>query len=223
MRPQHLAGRDLLAFGHKEASLGHVAILGLPPLCMAEDDAVATFEVGHVGRVGPALERVGHPVAQARDRAGRSGEDVDAAGLVGQSRDGDVGAVVAVISERSAGGVLRAGAGVMVEQVLQVATLAHGATAGRRGPGRRRGLRRGLGEKDAAHGGLQGRTILKDGGSGGGRKSRPRGAPLSGINGRVLLGSVLSLGHQAFGILVKERRSRKCGVSRGPISRSRCG
>jgi hypothetical protein len=126
----------------------------VPPVLVADDDAVAAFAPRDVGGAGVAHQHVGHAVADARHLAPGGGAHGNAAGHVGERGDPEIGAIVTVVAKRAAEIVLRRGAGVVVEILLDVAILPERAVDRQLQVERPRRDGRGEGWKRGEEGGL---------------------------------------------------------------------
>jgi hypothetical protein len=138
-----LARRHHVAGLHREAALGHVAVLGFPALAVLDHEPVAAFHGLDALAPAPGDGDILHPVADPQDLAARGREHVDARLLGRQGRHPDVGAGMTRIGEGAALVVLGGRRRVAVDIVLNDAGRAdlaghrqaqgHGLRGGRTG------------------------------------------------------------------------------------------
>ena len=117
--PELLAALDLFALLHGDRPLGHVAVLRVEPLAMAQQHAIAAFATLQGFAAARARDPdVLHAVARPEHDAVRGGPNLDAGLLHGERRYPDIDPVMAVIAERETLEVAEIGTWVVIEQVL---------------------------------------------------------------------------------------------------------
>jgi hypothetical protein len=92
-----------------------------------QHDAIAAFSPSDTFRTREPHIHVVHAVAGSTHHAGGSGQDINALLLLGQRRQAQIGAVMAVISHGSATEILRPRAGIVIDIILDEAVLADAA------------------------------------------------------------------------------------------------
>ena len=133
-----------------------MAVLRLPAALVADSDAVAAIAPLQLRRAVPALQDVGHLVTQPQHHAGSGGEDVDPFALPRDRWQPEIGALVRVVAQRTAGEIGGLGAGIGIDIVLDHAVLA-GSAVDRQGEAEGRLLRedrgrsQGKGEGETGH------------------------------------------------------------------------
>ncbi len=126
--PQRGAGGHALAGLHHDAAARHVAVLGLPTAAVIDEHAVAALPPLHVA-VGQE-HALRFAVAAAKHLSRRRRQHPHALALRDHVGKAEIHAVVLVVDEGAAGVVARAGAGIMVDVLLDHAGLAYDAVEG---------------------------------------------------------------------------------------------
>ena len=121
IRPSASPAFTVIAGLHRQAALRHVAILGLPAIAVIDHRAVAAFAVVDALAAAFRDRHVLDPVADAQHLAVGRREHLHPGLLRRHGGKADIGAVMALIGQRSALVILRGGRRIAVDIMLDEA------------------------------------------------------------------------------------------------------